>query len=387
MNKPTSKDDEDDGDESNENIYVTSFSTSGVKLSNKFAVVGPCILFARTVLSWNVASARDITPESLTLFSLLEPRLECLIIGIGDGSVKPPNTLELIAYCRRLGISVEILNTEEACATFNFLNGERRHVAAAILPPKSVSLFNPEYFFHEEFNNDDALEEALPMDPAHPKLLVDHDWREVVLTDNAMDKEMSKHHGKGPAQPVNKRDGAEIRHTEKLNREEIEAMEDRYTPDGEMVTTALDIAAKAAIEKEYEEYDKTGVLSHRLQTHLNLQDKPVGHVDDTSILSGWDGHEEYGEIKWKGIDKSRRMVKQFDKLYDVGQEDQSLDVEEEGRILAEKEKMTLMGEEEEDAGEGKTRLLEAKEERVKLLEEGKEASYGEESREEKTREK
>ena len=153
------------------------------------------------------------------------------------------------------------------------------------------------------------------------------------------------------------------------------------------VTTALDIAAKAAIEKEYEEYDKTGVISHRLQTHLNLQDKPVGHVDDTSILSGWDGHEEYGEIQWKGIDKSRRMVKQFDKLYDVGQEDQSLDVEEEGRILAEKEKMTLMGEEEEDAGEGKTRLLEAKEERVKLLEEGKEASYGEESREEKTREK
>ena len=50
-----------------------------------------------------MASARDITPESLTLFSLLEPRLDVLVIGIGDGSIKPPDTpgeweLALLGY-------------------------------------------------------------------------------------------------------------------------------------------------------------------------------------------------------------------------------------------------------------------------------------------------
>merc|ERR1712142_1428510 len=68
----------DDDDEAAANIYVTSFSSTGFKLSNTYGVVGPCILFPRTILSWNVANAKDITPESLTLFSISShnPQLE-----------------------------------------------------------------------------------------------------------------------------------------------------------------------------------------------------------------------------------------------------------------------------------------------------------------------
>lgn len=33
-------------------------------------------------------------------------------------------------------ISFEILTTEHACTTFNFLNTEGRNVAAALIPPK-----------------------------------------------------------------------------------------------------------------------------------------------------------------------------------------------------------------------------------------------------------
>lgn len=41
---------------------------------------------------------------------------------------------------RTHNINVEVLSTEQACATFNFLNAEGRMVAGAILPPIHVSI-------------------------------------------------------------------------------------------------------------------------------------------------------------------------------------------------------------------------------------------------------
>lgn len=47
---------------------------------------GPIAVFPKTVLSWRVASVDDITPESLELFFLLQPKLDILVIGVGDQS-------------------------------------------------------------------------------------------------------------------------------------------------------------------------------------------------------------------------------------------------------------------------------------------------------------
>jgi len=385
LNKKASIDDEDDGVDSTENIYVTSYTTHGLKLSNNFTVFGPCILFPRTILSWNVASARDITPESLVLFSLLEPRLDCLVIGVGDGSIQPPNPPELIGYCRRLGINLEILNTEEACATFNFLNGERRHVAAAIVPPNNISLFNPEEFLHETMNamgSEELLEAPNPSDMLHPM-----NWHRNPegMLDEAPDRAMSMKMRYRPYDPnhalITKREAKEIRYTEKLIAEEIEAMEDRYTPEGRRATTELDLAARALVDKEIEEYEKTGVISPRLEAHLNMKEESYRSVDD--MPPALEGLEQYQDSQWQGLERSKRMRKQFDKLYDVGQED--LDFEEEGRKLAEKEKMTLVGEREHEVG--RVGLLEGAEsgkwEEVKLLEEPNEGKQGDGSQPEK----
>jgi len=35
-------------------------------------------------------------------------------------------------------ISTEILTTEQACATFNFLNAENRYIAGALIPPLTL---------------------------------------------------------------------------------------------------------------------------------------------------------------------------------------------------------------------------------------------------------
>jgi NADH dehydrogenase [ubiquinone] 1 alpha subcomplex assembly factor 3 len=35
-------------------------------------------------------------------------------------------------------ISIEVLTTEQACATFNFLNAENRYIAGALIPPLTL---------------------------------------------------------------------------------------------------------------------------------------------------------------------------------------------------------------------------------------------------------
>ena len=121
--------------------------------------IGPIALFPRTVLSWNVASPSDITVESLSLFCQLEPKIgefffshrcyiiqvsnqlchpftDILVIGVGDAGSKVD--LKVIQYMRSKKISLEILSTERACATFNFLNVENRCVAGALIPPTKI---------------------------------------------------------------------------------------------------------------------------------------------------------------------------------------------------------------------------------------------------------
>jgi len=316
MNKPRSKDDDAD-DVTADNLYVTSFSTTGFKLSNTYGVVGPCILFPRTILSWNVKSARDITPESLTLFSLLEPRLDVLIIGIGDGRCKP-DAQKILTYCRRLGINVEILNTEEACATFNFLNGERRHVAAALIPPEAVSLVNPEYFLSDDdFSGMEGgvplIERAHPLDPTHPRNWLQNP--EGVLTDNAIDSEMSK----SRRQLTNKRDAAEMRYTEDKIKADIDAMEDRFDADGQKVLTELEKESRALLEKDLALYGETGVMSDRLQLEMAfVEQQKVSNPDVPPII---ETVERFRTESWKGLDTSQRFRKKFDKLYDIGQDD------------------------------------------------------------------
>ncbi|RXG71001.1 hypothetical protein Avbf_11885 [Armadillidium vulgare] len=64
----------------------------GFRLNNNFSVIGSMIIFPRTVLSWRVKEAEEILP------------------------------------------------TEQACYTYNFLVSEGRFVAAALLPPKSLKI-------------------------------------------------------------------------------------------------------------------------------------------------------------------------------------------------------------------------------------------------------
>ncbi|XP_042567505.1 NADH dehydrogenase [ubiquinone] 1 alpha subcomplex assembly factor 3 [Cyprinus carpio] len=114
---------------------IYSYSPRGFNISGN-KVLGPCAVLPPAVLQWNVGHHTDITVESLSLFYLLEPRIEILVLGTGARTERlDPNVLD---FLKKKGIAVEVQDTPNACATFNFLSSERRLAAAGLIPPPAA---------------------------------------------------------------------------------------------------------------------------------------------------------------------------------------------------------------------------------------------------------
>nr|XP_013804067.1 PREDICTED: NADH dehydrogenase [ubiquinone] 1 alpha subcomplex assembly factor 3 [Apteryx mantelli mantelli] len=113
--------------------FIEGYTGRGFAISGSL-VVGPCAILPRAILQWNVGSYRDISQESLSLFRLLEPQIEILVLGTGDRVERlHPAVLKRMREC---GIAVEVQDTPNACATFNFLTSEKRLAAAGLIPPQ-----------------------------------------------------------------------------------------------------------------------------------------------------------------------------------------------------------------------------------------------------------
>ena len=96
---------------------------------------------------WNVDGPEDITEESLALFTILDPKIDVLIVGYGDNTpIKGkkrdafPVDPKIILKMRQKGVSMELLTTENAIATYNYLVEEGRVVAAALIPPNHIRI-------------------------------------------------------------------------------------------------------------------------------------------------------------------------------------------------------------------------------------------------------
>ncbi|XP_066527187.1 NADH dehydrogenase [ubiquinone] 1 alpha subcomplex assembly factor 3 [Hoplias malabaricus] len=111
---------------------ILSYSSRGFNIDGN-RVIGPCAMVPPAILQWNVGSYKDITIESLSLFYLLEPRIEVLVLGTGARTERLDP--DVLAFVQKKGIAVEVQDTPNACATFNFLSSERRITAAGLIPP------------------------------------------------------------------------------------------------------------------------------------------------------------------------------------------------------------------------------------------------------------
>jgi uncharacterized protein len=116
-------------------VNVTHIRRGGFQIDGHI-VNGSVALFKGMFLKWNVKSMEEITEESLSLFRILNPNLEILVIGTGDSSQRvSPNIMK---HLKQHGILVEALPSAKACATYNFLEEEGRVAAAALLPPFKI---------------------------------------------------------------------------------------------------------------------------------------------------------------------------------------------------------------------------------------------------------
>lgn len=104
----------------------TGFKVNGVKYEGSLICVG------NLLMSWSPKKFSEVTPESLSVFQILRPIPEILIIGCGR-HIQPVNS-ELRNFVRSTGMKLEAVDSRNAASTYNILNEEGRIVAAAVLP-------------------------------------------------------------------------------------------------------------------------------------------------------------------------------------------------------------------------------------------------------------
>jgi len=128
---------------------IDSYSQDGFRLNDDTKILGPCVIFPTAVLGWRIRDAEDVTEDSLALFTLLDPKLDILVIGHGKkAGTRDPVNPKTILKMRAKGVSVEVLTTEQAIATYNFLIEEGRVVAAALIPPDDLGDIKDDDIIH-----------------------------------------------------------------------------------------------------------------------------------------------------------------------------------------------------------------------------------------------
>ncbi|CAM6090432.1 unnamed protein product [Calypogeia fissa] len=112
-------------------VIIDEYDETGFK-ANGVRHEGSMICLNKLILSWTPRSFAEITPESLSIFQLLRPAPEILVVGCGKRieRVSP----EVRIFLKSNGIKVEAVDTRNAASTFNILNEEGRQVAVAMLP-------------------------------------------------------------------------------------------------------------------------------------------------------------------------------------------------------------------------------------------------------------
>ncbi|XP_065909900.1 NADH dehydrogenase [ubiquinone] 1 alpha subcomplex assembly factor 3-like isoform X2 [Dysidea avara] len=112
---------------------IDGYTTRGFNINGN-KVFGSIALLPRAYFHWKIVRPDEITPESLTLFHIVRPRIELVVLGTG---VKIKHvSRDVREFLRGKGIALEIQDTHNACGTFHCLMDEGRMAGAALIPPE-----------------------------------------------------------------------------------------------------------------------------------------------------------------------------------------------------------------------------------------------------------
>ncbi|XP_020081568.1 NADH dehydrogenase [ubiquinone] 1 alpha subcomplex assembly factor 3-like [Ananas comosus] len=112
-------------------LRFQGYSDTGFTI-NKVKYEGSLLIVENKIMSWAPKKFSEITTESLSIFQVLRPVPEILILGCGR-NVEPVSPA-LRRFIRSTGMKLEAIDSRNAASTYNILNEEGRPVAAALLP-------------------------------------------------------------------------------------------------------------------------------------------------------------------------------------------------------------------------------------------------------------
>ncbi|EIN10836.1 DUF498-domain-containing protein [Punctularia strigosozonata HHB-11173 SS5] len=114
-------------------VQVRTMTSNGIQLQDGLVIPGPCVFLEGKVLLWDIP--QDLTKwtrERFEVFDIVVPKPEILLIGTGKTVAMPPPAIR--QYLNEIGIQIDVMDTWNACSTYNLLAEEGRRVAAALLP-------------------------------------------------------------------------------------------------------------------------------------------------------------------------------------------------------------------------------------------------------------
>ncbi|KAF7994682.1 hypothetical protein HCN44_004154 [Aphidius gifuensis] len=152
-------------------MMIDSISPIGFRLNLGISILGPMLIFPRSVIGWNIGEAGDIDEKSLTIFKVLEPKPDIVILGLDQVYPRDaPFLKDFERIMKSYNIKYEINQIRHACTTFNFLNAESRYCVGAFMPP--VDLFS----FDQMKIDEAAVHRALhgPYRPHSEEFTIDH---------------------------------------------------------------------------------------------------------------------------------------------------------------------------------------------------------------------
>uniref|UniRef100_F0WYN3 NADH dehydrogenase [ubiquinone] 1 alpha subcomplex assembly factor 3 n=1 Tax=Albugo laibachii Nc14 TaxID=890382 RepID=F0WYN3_9STRA len=118
-------------------VSISEYDEGGFVI-NDINLRGAVAVFSNIAMLWKPLRFREITKESMQIFTVTEPPIELLLVGCGE-RIQHDLDPDVREYLRMHGIVVECLDSANASATFNILNAEDRRVAAALLPCEPIA--------------------------------------------------------------------------------------------------------------------------------------------------------------------------------------------------------------------------------------------------------
>ncbi|KAF9461999.1 DUF498-domain-containing protein [Collybia nuda] len=115
-------------------VQVNSITEEGIQLADGLLLPSACIFLEGKVFLWDVPKELwgGWGKEHFEIFETVVPKPEILLLGTGRRISQAPPALR--TYLNQLGIQVDVMDTRNACSTYNLLSEEGRRVAAALLP-------------------------------------------------------------------------------------------------------------------------------------------------------------------------------------------------------------------------------------------------------------